>query len=189
MVTGYDTQGKCKPVEVFDMGDKKYVAKLYETKAQGSDGKEHTVSVWASPCSQKLDGCTTQDMVKLLTPNEGTPRALSERGMPFGAVTIPFIDMDRKEELPALKGLKHEDGSVITQATLNSKLQVNDKGFSAKEAVAAVSSRGMPQAFELNGKMLNLWVTSDRCSEPLYAAQIDKQYFKNPGDIKELETK
>jgi len=109
-----------------------------------------------------------------------TPTADSQPG-PATKVELPKVDKNVQTELVGLKGMRATDGSQITQAKMQTKLAIDEKGFSAEQGVALAASRGIERSQTMRlDKPFIIWATADGLSQPLFATTVDQKYWKDP---------
>jgi hypothetical protein len=171
-IKGYGNKGGMPSgVEVYGMGEKQ-VAKLYDNGG---------LKVFATPYTEKLQGHQLLSQAQLLTPHEET------ESNHYAGITIPMVDMNKSASLDSIKGMEAPGVGVVSQAEMGVSLKINEKGFCAKTGVAVAVARGGGggESFEIKDRFM-IWATGDNCSQPVFAQIVDKQYWKNPGEIKEL---
>ena len=149
--------------DTFKVGDRT-VAKLYS-----KDG----VTVYATPYTEDLKGFEVAQKAKELTPGDDAKRDT------YTNVELPMVDMDSSVKLSGLLGMSSEEGNTISQAKMQTKLKIDEKGFSAEQGVAVASSRGFSSTFEIKDDFL-FWAVADGASEPLFATMVGKENWKDP---------
>jgi hypothetical protein len=143
------------------------VAKLYS-----KDG----ITVYAAPIGDdKLTGIQLTQRANQLTPDESTPLGA------YNSVLIPKVDKDVTTELNGIKGMRATDDTIISQAKMQTKLAIDENGFSATQGVAMSVGRGLEMSREMKfDKPFIVWAVCDGCSQPLFATEVDKKYWKDP---------
>lgn len=161
-----------KTDEIYQVaGRKEPVVKLYE-----QDG----IRVYATPYDGNLNGLDATDVASKLSP-ENNPKVQNPDG--YTHVVMPKVDMNRVSELNWLKGMTNSSGHQIDQALAQAMVQMDEKGFKAKEGLAIATSRSVVRDTEKNltmDKPFLFWIEKDGVKQPLYATKIDQQYWKAP---------
>jgi len=144
------------------------VVQLYS----GADGME----VYASPLPEDLTGEQILARAQELTPNGQTARGK------FGAARIPMVKMDARTTLSDLVGMSSDKGETISQAEMQTKLNLDQHGFSVEQGLALAVSRSAapsPEQFTFD-KPFMLWVKTKDGSQPLAAVRVDERFWKDP---------
>ncbi len=150
----------------FQVGDKT-VVQLYN-----NDG----IEVYATPMEKDASGEELLAAAKDLTPTE----ANSKPGT-FKGARLPMVKMDAQTKLDGLVGMQSDKGETITSAEMQTKLNIDEHGFSVDQGLAVVATRSVsfdePFTFD---KPFMLWVKTKDGSQPLTAIRVDERFFKDP---------
>lgn len=193
VVTSIEVEGKwqAKNYAPIKSGDKEYPAfqkktdEIYSVaghrepvvKLFDQDG----IKVFVTPYEGNLNGLEATDVASKLTPDSSKPTIKNPDG--YSHVVVPKVDMNRVSELNWLKGMSNSQGQRIDQALAQAMVQMDEKGFKAKEGLAIATSRSINLAPEKNltiDKPFVFWVVKDGVQQPIYATKIDQQYWKAP---------
>ncbi len=136
--------------------------------------KSTEFSVYVTPWDGDDEGFNAIKMATKLTPTAKTSRHPKR----YTQLVMPMVDMDRTVELEWLKGM-NGNGFRVTQALAQTKLKLDENGFSVKEGFAFGASRSIPLSYTLDKPFL-LWVQVDGLSYPVFAVKVDAKYWKNP---------
>ncbi len=93
-------------------------------------------------------------------------------------VRMPMVDMDRTVQLDWLKGMSG-NGYVVRQAIAQTRLKLDENGFSIKEGFTVSGERGIPTVYTIDKPFL-LWVKVKGLTYPVFAVKIDTKYWKDP---------
>jgi hypothetical protein len=136
--------------------------------------KKDGITVYAAPVgNEKMTSFQVTEKAQSLTPNRSTPSG-SET-----SVLLPMVSKDVQVELDGLKGMRATDGTRISQAKMQTKLAIDEKGFDVVQGVAFAASKGISFPLTID-KPFIVWATCDGCSEPLFATTVDQRYWKDP---------
>ena len=137
--------------------------------------KKGGVTVYAALAGDdKLTSFQVTARAAELTPSPTAPRA------DYESVLIPKVDKNVSSDLTGLIGMRATDGSQVSQAKMQTKLAVDEKGFKAEQGVSIMISRGMtPPSFKLD-KPFIMWAVADGCLQPIFATEVDQRYWKDP---------
>ncbi len=173
-ITGVD--GKKYPgvkragVEFFKMpGHLEPVVRIYESAS---------FNVYVTAWDGEDEGFNAVRMAQELTPGK-TAKVYPKN---YERIRMPMVDMDRTSELNWLKGMSDSNGHHVQQAVAQTRLKLDDKGFSVKEGFAfggLGAARRVPTTYDLNKPFL-LWVEVDGLTYPFFAVKVDTKYWKNP---------
>ena len=139
--------------------------------------KKDGVTVYAAPIGDdKLSSYQVTERAHQLTPGAD---AVPQEGIT--KVQLPKVDKNVQTDLVGLKGLTATDGTRITQAKMQTKLAIDEKGFSAEQGVAMATTRGLSfnDTVKLDKPFL-VWATKDGVSQPLFATSVGPEYWKDP---------
>lgn len=166
-----DVPGVVLRQESYKVGDQT-VVKLY-TK----DG----VTVYAMPLPEPVNG-----QQALQTAQQFTPKADSQR-TEFNEVKLPMVSLDQTSSLDQLVGMTSQEGTRISEAKMQTKIALDQNGFSVKQGLAAIASRGIqPEAKQfVIDKPFLLWAVHEGGNgKPLFAVRADESTFKDPKQAK-----
>jgi hypothetical protein len=143
------------------------VVKLY-----GKNG----INVYAAPMGDdKLTSFQVTQKAQSLTPDSSTERGNATM------VLMPKVHKDVQTDLTGIKGMSATDGTMITQAMMQTKLDIDQNGFSATQGVAFATGRSLEQSTTLTlDKPFVVWATAEGLSQPLFASAVEKKYWKDP---------
>ncbi len=138
--------------------------------------KKDGVTVYAAPIGDdKLTSYQVTQKAASLTPKADTPEGDATK------VLMPKVDKNVQTDLVGLKGLQATDGTTITQAKMQTKLAIDQNGFSAEQGLAMAATRGLDFAKPMRlDKPFIVWATADGVSQPLFATSVDQKYWKDP---------
>lgn len=160
-----------KDLESYQVGDRT-VVKLYT----GQDG----IEVYATPMPDDISGEEALRRATALTPN-----ADNSRPAEFTSANIPMVQMDARTRLEDLVGMSSDKGETISRAEMQTKLNLDQHGFSVDQGLAVVASRGISLSNDFNfDKPFLLWVKTADGSQPLAAVRVDERFWKDPKQAK-----
>jgi hypothetical protein len=133
------------------------------------------VSVYVTPWDGEDAGFTAVRAARKLTPNATT----SKHQRNYSILHMPMIDMDRTVELDWLAGMTGGRYRV-TRALAQTKLQLDEHGFSVKQGFAAAASAGPPPPTYILNKPFLLWVQVGKLAYPVFSTKVETQYWKDP---------
>ncbi|MBX9569259.1 MAG: serpin family protein [Candidatus Obscuribacterales bacterium] len=193
VVTSIEIEGKwmAKNYAPIKSGDKEYPAFQKKTddihvvaghnepvvKLFDQDG----IKVFISPYEGDLNGLEATAVAKKLTPDANNPSIKNPDG--YTHVVVPKVDMNRVSELDWLKGMTNSEGHRIDQALAQAMVQMDEKGFKAKEGLAIATTRSINMEKEKNltiNKDFIFFVVKEGVSQPIFATKIDQKYWKAP---------
>ncbi len=158
-----------KAVEFYNIpGNAEPVVQIYK-----SDKFKVFVAAWDG----KDEGFNTLKQARDLTPTTSDKPDKTN----YNELILPMIDMDRTTDLEWLKGMAG-GGATITTALAQTKVQLDEHGFSVKEGFTFGATRGigqLPVTYQLN-KPFILWVQIDGLTHPFFAVKVDAKYWKRP---------
>lgn len=158
-----------KAVQFFNIpGNTEPVVRIYN-----SDEFKVFVASWDG----KDEGFNTLKQARDLTP---TSSDKPDRKT-YNELTMPMIDMDRTTDLEWLKGMTG-GGGTITTALAQTKVKLDEHGFSVKEGFVFGVTREpqpAPKVYVLN-KPFILWVQIDGLTHPFFAVKVDTKYWNRP---------
>lgn len=172
--TEIDVAGKKVPavhlkdgMQSFKVGDQD-VFKLYS----GDDG----IEVYATPMEKDASGEELLAAATSLTPN-----ATNSKPGEFGSVDLPMVKMNARSKLDGLVGMTSDKGETVTSAEMQTKLNIDEHGFSVDQGLSVVASRSIDMSpnFKFDKPFL-LWVKTKDGSQPLTAIRVDERFWKNP---------
>jgi hypothetical protein len=144
---------------------------------------QNGLRVFAIPAPQSMDGYKVQqkaiDMVGKIVAQEKAGLHGQQ-----GKVEFPMVDMDSQQKLPGLVGLQSKDGYYsIDQALMQTKVQMDENGFKAKQAFAAeIRTRSIqmdpPTLMQVKDKFIFVAATED--GRVVFASDIGQQNWKRP---------
>jgi hypothetical protein len=108
----------------------------------------------------------------------------------FSGLIFPMVDLSQEVDISWLRGMEtisENDGqpAIITQALQQNKLRMNEIGARVQSAVAiSVLKACMPVKVDhiINQPFL-VWFVRPGLNRPLFAGYIDREHWKNPGDL------
>lgn len=109
-----------------------------------------------------------------LTPDQHT----ADYPKQYARICMPMIDMDRTVRLDWLNNLSG-NGYSVCEAVVQTRLKLDQNGFSVKEGFAFNAGESAFEGYELNKPFL-LWVQVNGLSYPLFAVKVDIAYWKDP---------
>jgi hypothetical protein len=99
-----------------------------------------------------------------------------------GKVEFPMTDLNSKQELTGLIGLRSKDNTMqVAQAKMQTQLQMDEFGFKAKQAAAMAMTRGLhmdPPAFQVKGKFI--FAVATPTGQLALATEVDYADMKRP---------
>ncbi|HMY03871.1 MAG TPA: hypothetical protein PKA48_10970, partial [Candidatus Obscuribacter sp.] len=132
-------------------------------------------SVYAIPANKGTTGYQAMQEAKSLI-----PKAEKSAPQDQGIVRIPMVDLEAKEDLGWLKGMKGGD-RTISQAMMQTMLKMDENGFDAKQAIAMGAKRSfeIPKEpkYTFNGEF-NFVVVKD--GQPIFVQPVGKDSWKDP---------
>ncbi len=136
--------------------------------------RDSGVSVYVTPWDGDDSGFNALKKAQQLTPERTSPR--HQEG--YSALVMPMVDMDRSVDLDWLVGMRGS-GATLQKALAQTKLKLDENGFSVKEGFAYSASRGLSTTYTINKPFL-LWVRVEGLSQPFFAVKVGTEYWKNP---------
>lgn len=107
----------------------------------------------------------------------------------YEGVIFPMVDLNQKIDIRWMKGMytTGDDGklAIVSQALQQNILRINEIGAIAKSGVALGMTRSMSvdkMPFIVNGPFL-IWFSRQGIKDPLFVGHIEKDAWKNPGNI------
>jgi hypothetical protein len=110
-----------------------------------------------------------------------------DRRAPFERVVLPMVSAKHQPDVSWLCGLRLGQ-RYISQAVQEVRFAMNEHGARAKEATAAMVSKGMsapPPTYEVNRDFL-IYIIRPGVAVPIFQAYITRDDWKNPGDLSNL---
>lgn len=104
-----------------------------------------------------------------------------------GQLVLPMVDLDARVDLGWLLGLRTSDARgplIISQALQQVRLRLNELGARAQSEAAVAARRGMGRSLTIDRPFL-LWVERAGLPEPLLAAHVCPDSWKDPGTLDE----
>ncbi len=148
--------------------DGKPVVQLFKDQGDG-------ISVYAIPADKNTTGYQAMQEAKRLI-----PKAEQSTPQDQGIVRIPMVDLEAREDLGWLKGMKGGD-RTISQAMMQTMLKMDENGFDAKQAIAMGATRGfaIPKEpkYTFNSEF-NFVVVKD--GQPIFVQPVGKDSWKDP---------
>lgn len=137
------------------------------------------VKLFVTPYAEELPGLEAASTAVKLTP----VRAPQHKAI--GVAILPKVDKNTSQTVSWLLGMKNKRGGEIRQALAQTTLQMNEKGFRAKEGIALVGSKEIEikkAAYHIDRPFL-LWAVKSGLTYPLFATRVDYDSFKDPGNF------
>ena len=107
----------------------------------------------------------------------------------FGGLIFPMVDLNQEVDVSWLRGMETvgEDGqpAIIAQALQQNKLRMNEIGARAQSgmAVSVAKSPLKPKPDHVINQPFLVWFIRSGLSRPLFVGYIDREHWKNPGDL------
>ena len=167
---GKDYPGFTKDAEIFEVNGKP-VVKLFQHPQEGFE-------VFLAPAGDVPNGFDAYQFAEGLTPNGNSTRSDIER------VHMPKVALNDTAQLTELLGMTHANGDHISQAVLETILNVNEHGFEAKQAMAVTTARGIAPVdqrpvFKVDQPFV-LWVKHPNLDKPMVAIPVNTDSWKEP---------
>lgn len=169
------------------VGDKNYAAidkdsKIYNVDGKpvvelykDPDGKKDGITVYAIPNEKPVTGQQAMEEAKKLI-----PRVDGKEPQDQGNVRIPMVDLNIKESLSFLEGMKGDD-KTIDQAVMQTKFKMDEGGFDAKQALAISVSRQLklsPDPKYTFNTDFTFVVAKD--GQPIFVQPVTKESWRDP---------
>ena len=109
----------------------------------------------------------------------------------FGSLVFPMVQLDQQVELEWIVGMRTTDVDgrpvVITYGAQQTKLRINVKGAHVESAAGLAMRVARMQPLPADDLVIDrpffCWIERDGVSEPILAAYIDQEDWKDPGDL------
>lgn len=131
--------------------------------------------VWMTVANKPLSG------FKLLDRIHEIRRQLAKKDN-YTFVTFPMVDLNQEENVSWLCGMTIK-GSILTQALQQTRFKMNELGARAKSAVAIALFRSALEEGVVIDRPFYIWIERPGVSEPIFAAYITENFWKNPGSL------
>jgi hypothetical protein len=134
------------------------------------------LSVYVSPVNGGVSGFDAIKKAQELTPDKDK----FEDEARDATITLPAVSKSVVNEVPELVGMTNSSGQTIAAATQATKFEMNDKGFSAKQGLEMIVTRGAGgKQLMMNGDFM-VWIVDEKSanSTPIFATVIHKQDCK-----------
>lgn len=141
------------------------VARIYQSKE---------FNVYVTPWDGDDEGFNAIKAAADLTP-DATSQVHPKR---YSQLVMPMIDLDRTVKLDWLVGMTG-GGYTLREAVAQTKLKLDEHGFSVKDGFAFGTERSIPTTYTLNRPFL-FWVEVKGLSNPVFAIKVDPKHWKRP---------